>query len=163
MCLDYKLSEDKKQQILDDIPPEGIEVYKVVITRGTEYYPLFMDNIIPYDKGIDNAVKMKIPLGLSNGCNNGYSPLKDEKYTSGFHFFKDRDGAKKLLEFGDRYWRKTYKYEIITCIVKKSWITEIGEEMGFIDGKFTAEFETVIVAEKAIFPRGEEDGKREEV
>jgi hypothetical protein len=134
MCLHELLPKEKKQKILDKIPREGLTVYKIVDTYSGKMYPMCKNISIAYETGINEACTNSIIRDRFMSNSAGFSP----SYRSGFHFYKTRDAAAK-----SSFWRKDGEAIIIKCIVKKSWITEIGKEYGRI----------VLVAKKAIFPK----------
>ena len=84
-----------------------------------------------------------------------------QEYISGFHFFKTKTAAKRRSDALNKYCSrgsslKGINYKVITCTVKKSWITEIGTESADPIGKISRDREEIIVvAKKAIFPNKE--------
>jgi hypothetical protein len=82
-------------------------------------------------------------------------PNTGKEYMSGFHFFKTKAAAKRLLSVCFLpIPSKIIEYKLIQCIVKKSWITQIGYELGYnkeLQYQKGKE-EIIIVAKKAIFP-----------
>jgi hypothetical protein len=134
MCLHKLLPKEQKQKILDKISREGITVYKVVrMGNLNRIYPLYRFVYDEFRPG-KNEAKTHKRIAIEN------SPRKSKNlYKSGFHFYKTKKSAiKKQMDYSNSI--------IIKCIVKKSWITEIGKEHDGI----------VIVAKKAIFPEYKE-------
>ena len=146
MCLKFKCDRKTRIEKLKDVGREGVKVYKVVADSISyqEYSAPYQ--WIKYHNGINHASCHK--LHLSNIGLTG-------TYQSGFHFFlrrKDAEGLKRYFELSQSSTRRMTR--IIECIVKKSWITDIGFEVayddnGYIDIQNATE---VIVAKKAIFP-----------
>ena len=89
----------------------------------------------PFEEGINEAnTSEKIEVWESHLSTHNY-----KSYSSGFHFFKDKKAAEQAYN--------PEKLKVIKCIVKKSWITAVGEQ------HMTGTKSTVIVAKKAIFPK----------
>lgn len=139
MCLNYKYSNKRKKNFVKDIPKEGLKVYKVVRIneKGAFSSPCFVSE---YQPGI-NVDEKECTIDNGTGL----------RYKSGFHFFKIKKQAKVMLKWCLE--ECDSKYELIECIVKKSWITDVGEEnrWGYMDKKEKYQV-TIIVANKAIFP-----------
>jgi hypothetical protein len=81
-------------------------------------------------------------------------------YTAGFHFYKQPAAAQNSADYLNKFYtcnNPVYIFKVVTCIVKKSWITMMGREWGIKDSVY--EFgnkelsEVIIVAKKAIFPK----------
>ena len=146
MCLVNKYTNLKKQSITDKIDKDGLKVYKMVARQKTNKkdYPLFsvINNITKreaYEKGV-NIADASETIGR-----DGY------KYKAGFHFYKDEKAAEKIMEYIINHRDlipNNYEGKVVTCIVKKTWITSIGEE----GSPISIEKDVVIVAKKAIFP-----------
>ena len=156
MCLRNIMPKKERKKILDKIDRKGLTVYKVVITKlDKKHYPMYINSpmyysesdILPY-QGIMKAKIIKI--------GQMFGPY----YNSGFHFFKTKAAALRLLKYmkhkkleQNNKDANAVKYELLECIVKKSWISMIGTEIGFKNGNIIViKKEIVIVAKKAIFP-----------
>lgn len=160
MCLNSQIRIKEKNEIKKDISKDGIEVYKIVgVTKAGKYVPLYgkiIENETPYTEGLNVADTEKTILVDRQFNRNRIS----KEYKTGFHFWMDREEAQRKIEnIKLCYFRNTLnirifqgKYKLLTCIVKKSWITTIG-----LDD--TPEGESkVIVSKKAIFPKFSEEG-----
>jgi hypothetical protein len=143
MCLKTKLSIKEQNKITKDIGKEGIEVYKVVGIGVRGYHPLCIRNKGSYKEGIDEADGGSIyDFGIVS-------------YKAGFHFYlTKKDADKALVEVNHCFVLNQLaefvfqgEYKVIKCIVKKSWITTIGED------NMSGIFATTLVAKKAIFPK----------
>lgn len=157
MCLQKKKTLEQIKKFISEIPvKKGIKVYKVVGVEKKEYFPPVANTKISYKTGSNDAIQ--VPLGTYDNRN--------EEYDAGFHFFVSRDAAETYLNYmenivvigyegaalaakdrGEIFYKK---YQVIECIVKKSWITMIGVQPA--KSGFDAPERTVVVAKKAIFP-----------
>ena len=153
MCLREKFSIIDRKAITDKIGSDGIKVYKVVGVGDGYYSSAFVPNQQMFDEGV-------------NGADTSHQiEIHGGSYKSGFHLFKNRADAKhrlddmnKLLETQRRFQLdraaelgvETFdEYRVITCTVKKSWITMIGKDIKDSNHKLA----TSIIAKKAIFPK----------
>lgn len=138
MCLEIKTN---KEDTIKDYSDE-IKVYKIVQYIYKKYYPLFIRKGEPYKKGINEA--------------NTYNTIQahdSRDYKAGFHFFLNKDDARdKVYEFGYAS-EHDIDIKVITCTIKKEWITATGTEN--ILSRLNNEYieATVIVTKKAIFPK----------
>ena len=160
MCLHYILPKDKRKQILDKIDREGIKVYKVAEVLSGMYFPIFM-GITPYRGTMIADTEDKIIVG-SHHCHWDLHG-QPEVYSSGFHFFKTKAAAQRFCDEVISY-RPFLQFKVISAIVKKSWVTEIGTEARYgknENGVYSSgNQEIVIVAKKAIFSeKNNEDNK----
>jgi len=119
-----------------------------------DYYPIAKHTRTPFKVGVNEA-DTSVELDIANDVT--------QKYNSGFHFFTTKKGAKLFLEGVEERVRMyaaeiarhaeedgeqlRVDFVIITCTVKKSWITTVGS-----DGIGYDIFGKAIVAKKAIFP-----------
>ena len=149
MCLKENKSPEDRKELLKDVTRDGMTVYKIAGVRDGRYYPLCMNKDETYGEGlVDADTSQRISYFYCNGY-----------YQSGFHFFMNKDVAKKLMRTIRRYYKKKKlpanffqgKYKIIECIVKKSWITKIGPDQ-MTNTETDSDTELVVVAKKAIFP-----------
>lgn len=140
MCLKYFMNSEDKKKLIDNIGRSGLKVYKIVRVMGSGgvYSPPYRTG--HYKMGVNIAPYQDILIGdVLN------------KYKAGFHCFKTKAAAKRL---SNALKRSGVTTKVVQCIVKKSWITEIGKEWGYQDGTITfARDEVVIVAKKIIFPK----------
>lgn len=150
MCLRTIDKLKRVKKIKDAIGRDGIKVYKVVHIGHDAYYPLHQNTGCPFKEGRDEAVTINKILSYSS----------DKFYQAGFHFWvKVADAKKHLKDLNTSRARACLNwnmnqgpFQIIECIVKKSWITSTGRDIT-TKGKHAA-----IVAKKAIFPKFEEVG-----
>jgi outer membrane receptor for ferric coprogen and ferric-rhodotorulic acid len=140
MCIEYKLTTDKKKKILDKIGREGIKVYKIVRHGDWGHYPIYRNKQTPYEEGVNTAQRIQIVSWDA------------VSYMSGFHFYMNKYAAKMTLKYEWEDMDDGYQYKIIECIVKKSWVTTIGEEYIFNDDGRYQDLTQVIITKKAIFP-----------
>jgi len=154
MCLDAPNIEEIQEKIKATIPEDGLVVYKVVGMKDDKYYPIHKKIRVPYEEGIDVAQVAKTK-SIWFRCSMDVPSRSDRAYFSGYHFWMEKKSAKKLLEKIKDYQHRGRlnqhmfegEYTIISCIVKKEWITEIGPEtVENFKGR-------VVVAEEAIFPK----------
>ena len=146
MCLASVSDIEVKKKIKSTIPKEGMKVYKIVGVRDGKYYQLFRDKRAWYEEGTNTAHIEKIHA-------SSYY-----KYDTGFHFFTSKEVADNYAAHISHLHKRGElnpslfqgKYAVIECIVKKSWVTEMG--MQWIKGISRR----VLVAKKAIFPKFEE-------
>lgn len=141
MCLKNIATEEEKKDILDSLGKK-MTLYKVAYSMSS-----FMFNnkwVSPYVQGRATEYKgtikaVKKPIRMNNG----------EQYISGFHFFIDKNAAKRLLQLFD----PSHDFKVIEATVKKEWITEVGYEYAIKpDGKRDeTKTEIVIVADEAAF------------
>lgn len=146
MCLCEVDTNRKRNKIKDTIPEEGLEVYKIVGVKDGKYYPIYQKIDEPYEKGLCEAdVDNRIAVSMS--CPSIY-------YTAGFHFWMKKDLAEKRLGTLNRWAEKGElvsrmfqgPFELITCIVKKEWVTETGmDDTDWIP-------ERALVSHTVIFP-----------
>jgi len=148
MCLKTLSSKKEINEFKKTIGPKGITVYKVVRKEDGKYHPLFKYAFIPFKLGLNKAnITEKIELGdwLEEG---------NQTYQSGFHFWVN----KKNAENNKKWLKNTYNnewcsdsYEVIECIIKKSWITYMG--MNHMKDNLYGQ---TVVTNKAIFPEYKE-------
>lgn len=144
MCLKLLNSERKTKELKDSIPPEGLKVYKVVCKRNNEDYPLYQNMFTPFVKGRNKADTTDMITMTS---------LHNVSYQAGFHFWlnkKDAKEHKKVLTEKEPYYIAG-RIAIIECMIKKSWITDTGENEIFVNRNEKMMGKTV-VTDKAIFP-----------
>ncbi len=146
MCLRRKLSEDDKKKIIDKIDKKGMKVYKLVKVMDSVYYPIYFNVNRPYEEGVNEAEVGNVWTSY------GFS------YSSGYHFYKSERTANRHCEhmsrsIGTR--AACYSIKVIECIVKKSWVSEIGTQCGVMKNGRLAKRDRVkvVVAKKAIFPK----------
>jgi hypothetical protein len=164
MCLQYKHSIKERKEVTDQIGKEGLAVYKVVAecTETKELIPPY--SVLnspsrqwisqkPYTEGLNEACT-KMSIGEVQG-----REIK-RIYRAGFHFYKQPAAAQNSADYLNRFFtgpNPVYIFKVITCTVKKSWITMIGREWGIKDTTYeigSKEYaEVIIVAKKAIFPK----------
>lgn len=148
MCLNDQLSLKTINIIKKDIDKKGIKVYKVVGVRDGKYYTLYKKE--PgghgvYEKGLNHADTEKT---LNQHCGTS-------EYKAGFHFFADKGDAERFLSMVRNANKRDSlnwsifpgQHVLITCTVKKTWITTIGTE------STSGAKSRIIVAKKAIFPK----------
>ena len=143
MCLRALTKKKDVKKLLKDVGREGLKVYKVAMLSVDEDHYRAPYEYVRYEDGLNEARVAKM---------SGFSS-RTPVYYSGFHFFKTRAAANRLrLHMQDG--REKERYRVIECIVKKSWVTDMGVEIGYDnDGEINTEkTEFVIVAKKAIFP-----------
>lgn len=146
MCLKYKFNRKRKKEFLNKFEDDEITVYKVAVKIDDKYFPPYSpDNKEQYEgtkKAEVNKYKLKV-RSFINGKLNKFS------YKTGFHFFIQPEPANKIKEYHDNFkhdYKITREYCVISAIVKKSWITNVGIEHD-IDGNN----KIVVVTKKAIF------------
>ena len=176
MCLDITLTDKKIKDYIDHVPAEGRKVYKVVAIEDGQYFPFCVNTHIPFVEGINKADTMA-SIRCEHTRTGDYFV---SRYDSGYHFFASKEIAKKYLKkmknriemrlehaqkFGDNVGDvavEKYRAElaIITCTIKREWITAVGMDGSYgydKDGRGKA-----IVAKKAIFPKFEMDKNNED-
>ena len=153
MCLRLIHNEEEKQEFLDNITEEGIEVYKVVyIDREGEMWSACR-HAFRYDGTMEEEKDFMLDASLGG------------KYRVGFHFFAEKTPAQQMCNYGNNILRRRPErqdghYKIIACNIKKEWIVAVGKEHRYpqtdtiLDDKY---LDTVIVTKKAIFPDMNED------
>jgi hypothetical protein len=163
MCLQYKHSIKERKEVTDQIGRKGLSVYKVVAEsiETKECLPPY-SIFKPQNRRIK---KQPYKEGLNEVSDDGYwicnfpIPTVNKKhlYRPGFHFYKQPAAAQDTADYLSKYFKFEYKFKVITCIVKKSWITMIGREWGIRDKVYEWGnkdlTEVIIVAKKAIFPK----------
>lgn len=150
MCLTILDGEKKRNKIKNSIPEEGLKVYKLVGVKYGKYFPILMHDIGVFTEGVNKAIT----------SGRLYSFNQNRHYVAGFHFWMSRKSAEKYLEkimrlkvAGSLNPKMIHElYEIIECIVKKSWVTATGK-----DGQDGYK-RNALVAKKAIFPKFKEIG-----
>lgn len=147
MCLKSISKPERRKEFIKKIGKEGLKVYKIVGVTNGEYHPVIMHIMAAYKTGVNEAdTTTSIPI-------NGY--CESERYQAGYHFWLERKSAQKYLDDlyrlikNDRLKKGVFRgpYELIECIVKKSWITAMGE-----DETDTWDREESLVSKNAIFP-----------
>lgn len=155
MCLHNKMTPEERKKIKDGIGREGIKVYKVVGISKGKYYPPAKKTKIPYEEGLDEAVQIRVRTDADHRNN----------YLSGFHFFMSKNVAEIYFAYVENLVTENHqrtslnaikegetfrkKFTVIECIVKKSWITMIGEQLPGENFRKRS----VVVSKKAIFPK----------
>jgi len=136
MCLNTKYGLNRKRKFIDEIPEEGIKVYKVVNKLGNGTYRSIF-HCSDYHDGLNIAYKEVITTDSYWGI--------PKEYLSGFHFFKSKRTANKYISFASG--RLTFGIAVVVeAIVKKGWVNEVGE-----DGQHYKSRNLTVVASKAIF------------
>lgn len=159
MCLYTKYPIARRKSILNNAPLGDIKAYKVVGVGERAYYSVFVNNGIPYNEGINEADTSK-KIEMRRG-----------DYRSGFHFFKSRLTAERRLQEIQKMLKNDREkcmrsakaqglimfeeYKIITCTIKRSWISMMGRE-GYLQLRDEL---TVFVSKKAIFPKFRKSNK----
>ena len=153
MCLHELLTKKEKNEIIDKIGKKGMKVYKIIENRKNMKFGPFM--FMRYCKGINKIMDIEKFKKIYS-----FNPLtgKNITYKQGLHFYKTRKAANTICEIYNerRADDSPYPYEVVECIVKKSWIIGIGKEMrasifSFDDPNNPAVFDVIIVSKKAIF------------
>jgi hypothetical protein len=164
MCLQYKHSIKERKEVTDQIGKEGLKVYKVVAerTRDNKYLPPYSILNSPSKQWVRHERYLE-------GLNEAYTKMRigeiENKrlkriYRAGFHFYKQPAAAQNSADYLNKFYTgqdPEYIFKVITCTVKKSWITMIGREWGIRDSVYELgskeHAEVIIVAKKAIFPK----------
>ena len=140
MCLRNKLTNKEQKKILDKIDRKGIKVYKVVVEALKGEHPQSQRRWEGYKSPYTNVGMTIYEDGINVAKQQKINTLADynETYTSGFHFYKSKSAAEKTAyRFNLRLENLSksnfglilgHQYTVVECIVKKSWITTIGEE-----------------------------------
>ena len=121
MCLRTKLSIKDKKAFLAD-KSEWIKVYKEIDSFLEDKWKAAFISYFYYDSGLNICPKPKSKISCGNAAT---------QYTPYYHFYANRP-------------KHIWNHRLITCYVKKSWISTIGKE--------GVSLSTVVVARKAIFP-----------
>lgn len=166
MCLRKILPLEDREKFINDIGEDGITVYKVVAIEKDGYYPVAKKTKTGYKDGLNEAIVSTISIDMSFNS-----------YDAGFHFYLSKEEAEAYFQYlhdlvDDDGWYQHVlyiakdegetvhkQYRLVECIVKKEWITMIGQESSGLNlsvgntrwGKDDSA--TVIVSEKAIFPK----------
>ena len=150
MCLSEVKSLKALNNLLKSVPTTIIKVYKIVVRKDGEYYPLWGKQYNadkPYEVG-ENTANTSIKIIADN-----------KEYMSGFHFWTKKNAAERNCGYLNSLQRSNEisdhitkgEFEVITCMVNKEWVTTVG-----LEKTVPAGLEDVIVAKKAIFPRCKE-------
>ena len=157
------MDEKKVKRIIDHMP-EKVKVYKVVAERisNKEYIPPYSILNSPSRKYID-------PTPYKEGLNEAVTlwnigevktDLIDNIYRSGFHFYKDKAKARQSARYMNKFntgKKPVFKFKVVTCTVKKEWITAIGKQWGITRGRYdimdSTAMSNIIVTNKVIFPK----------
>lgn len=151
MCLCEILEPKVRNEIKNSIGKDGTEVYKLVGVKNEKYYPLYT--------GVAKCGKKPYKQGVNEANTDSTIGTFGLKYKAGFHFIRDKKLAQKAIRAVRKYFKKGTlnpsifrgEYKVITCVVKKSWITQIGKEHMAIE--MGLENVPVMIAKKAIFPK----------
>jgi hypothetical protein len=169
MCLGFSMNETTLKSILENMGDGYITVYKIVDKRTDGYYPPYANRNVPYKDGENVADTSK---DISYGMIPRYANSPDT-YKSGFHFIRNRERADLILrilkqraedaelrnkKMGTSYIPKTAdsripNFALIECKVKRDWISTMGPELLPIEEPSRHDIYTVVVADKAIFPK----------
>lgn len=141
MCMSDINSTKIQDKIKATIPEDGLKVYKVVRVEKNAYCPIYRYSSGPYGSGIKNA----------NTNQSIFIHSMRERYQAGFHFWLTKKAARYGMEHvGGFRQHAEEEFRVVKCIVKKEWITTIGNDLPKW-GKLAR----TIVAKRAIFPEYE--------
>lgn len=138
MCLAKVFSDDEMAEYLE-AQPEVIEVWKVAwaLPNRKVYAPC-----ICFNESIESDVPFPSGIGIANNTRK-ISTLSQE-YWSGYHSFAALEDAEYDKRVSDRAFLNQ-KNIVVKCLIKKEWITTIGEE-NWSGSKI------VIITSQAVFP-----------
>ena len=132
MCLFKVFTEKEKDEYLKQYDSTWIPVKKVIYKQYKEGKFKYTGTIrdYTYKEGLNR-------ISLWTFLNPFIESSMGIRYKKGFHFYQ----MAEILSINQRIHR--HEVEVLTCYVKKSWITAIGKQGN----------PTVIVAKKAVFPQ----------
>lgn len=161
MCMAKLFPKEYIQRMISKVKPrKGMTVYKIVGVSDEGYHPTDFNTKLIFKVGVNEA-DTSIEI-FTDGRSMGES---NQLYKSGFHFYQGKEEAERALIFvhenikENRTHVKAHlalygnvlrdNYVVISCHIKKSWITAIGVDG--IEGE-----QVTIIARKAIFPNPKE-------